>query len=68
MAELVFTPQARAMSGSSAVARQARPILVLFSTTHSTTSSAAVRAKMSSQVVWMVTLPTRTTSTGKRKL
>ena len=51
MAELVFTPQARAMSGSSAVALQARPILVLFRTTHSTASSTAVRAKISSQVV-----------------
>ena len=68
MALLVLTPQTRAISRSPAVARQARPSLVLLRMNHRMASKMAVSTKIISQAGWMVTLPTRMTSMGNFKL
>ena len=68
MALLVFTPQTRAISWSPAVARQARPSLVLFRMNQRMRSRTAVSTKISSQAGWMTTLPRRMVSMGNFRL
>ena len=68
MALLVLTPQTRAISRSPAVARQARPSLVLLRMNQRMASRIAVSTKISSHAGWMITLPTRMTSMGNFRL
>ena len=57
MEEPVLTPQARAVSESSAEARHARPIFVRLRMNQRITSRTAVRAKIRIQGAWIETEP-----------